>query len=44
MLPEIMVMDIYIPASVFLGDMDPIPNGTTAWSRIKFTALLPGTL
>lgn len=41
-LPEL--MDIYILAQVFLGDEDPTQDGTITWSRIKFTAMLPGVL
>lgn len=37
-------MDIYILAQVFLGDEDPTQDGTITWSRIKFTAMLPGVL
>lgn len=37
-----MAMDI--PASVFLGDGDLNPDGTTAWSQTKLTARLSEVL
>ena len=41
-LPEIMAMDI--PAYVFSGDENLTPDGTTAWSQTKLTAMLSGVL